>query len=273
MGFANDDQASVVVDDAAVGAGPEQAGVVPAARSGWRLSVYEDAGEAGGCYQSNAPARLSQREGPAADPERAAAEAARRARGKVRRYCAANRLNRLGTLTYRGGGCHDPRVLRDDVAGFFRRLRAGVGGRPPAYLWTGEWHKTGHGLHVHFAVGEYIRRSLIDQAWGHGFVHIKLLGYLPVGTGTVGQARKAAGYLSKYVGKAFEEDGRIAGLHRYEVAQGFEPVKVEVWGRTRPEAVREACRVMGDEVPERIWTSDEVEGWKAPPAVWVQWAG
>ena len=44
------------------------------------------------------------------DPGRARAEAARRAAGKVRRYCAANRLNRLGTLTYRGEGCHDPRV-------------------------------------------------------------------------------------------------------------------------------------------------------------------
>lgn len=190
--------------------------VLPAAvRSGWRLSVYPEAGEAAGCWQSSAPARLVLREGPAADPERAASEAARRARGKVRRYCAANRLNRLGTLTYGGGGCHDPLILRGHVAVFFRRLRAGVGGRRFAYLWTAEWHKTGHGLHVHFAVGEYVRRGLIDEAWGHGFVHITLLGDLPVGTGAVGQARKAAGYLSKYVGKAFAEGGRIPGLHRY----------------------------------------------------------
>ena len=237
------------------------------------MSLYEDAGEAGGCYQAPAVARLPVTDGLTADPERAAAEAARRARGKVRRYCAANRLNRLGTLTYRGVGCHDPRVLRSDVARFFRRLRGGLGGRPLPYLWTAEWHKTGHGLHVHFAAGEYIRRSLIERSWGHGFVHIKLLGDLPVGTGAVGQARKAAGYLSKYVGKAFDENGRIPGLHRYEIAQGFEPVKTEVWGRTRDEAVREACRLMGGEVPEVVWTSDEVEDWKAPPAVWVQWPG
>lgn len=61
------------------------------------MSLYEDAGEAGGCYQSPAVARLLLTDGITADPERAAAEAARRARGKVRRYCAANRLNRLGT--------------------------------------------------------------------------------------------------------------------------------------------------------------------------------
>jgi len=62
------------------------------------LSLYEDAGEAGGCFQAPPSARLPLH-GPAEDPERAAEEAARRARGKVRRYCAANRLNRLGTLT------------------------------------------------------------------------------------------------------------------------------------------------------------------------------
>jgi hypothetical protein len=55
----------------------------------------------------------------------------------VRRYGAANRLNRLGTLTYRGEGCHDPRALRGDLAGFFRELRAGLGGGPLPYLWAG----------------------------------------------------------------------------------------------------------------------------------------
>ena len=240
---------------------------------GWRLSLYADAGEAGGSFQSGGSARPSSRQGRAADPQRSAAEAARRARGKVRRYCAANRLNRLGTLTYRGEGCHDPIGLREDVAAFFRRLRTGLGGRALPYLWTAEWHKTGHGLHVHFAVGRYLRRSLIEQSWGHGFVHIKLLGDLPVGSGALAEARKAAGYLSKYVGKAFDEDSRIPGLHRYEVAQGFEPATTRLSARTRSDVLDQACRLMGGEVPERVWTSDEAENWKAPPAVWAQWPG
>ena len=67
------------------------------------------------------------------------------------------------------------------------------------YAWVPERHKSDHGLHLHFAVGRFIRRSLIERSWGHGFVHIKLLGDLPVGTGTVEEARRAAGYLSKYV--------------------------------------------------------------------------
>lgn len=206
------------------------------------------------------------------DPERSAAEAARRARSKVRRYCAANRLNRLGTLTYRGEGCHDPYEVRGHVAEFFRGLRSGLGGRSIPYVWTAEWHKTDHGLHVHFAVGEFVRRSLIEQAWGHGFVHIKLLGDLPVGSGAVAEARKAAGYLSKYVGKSFVER-RIPGLHRYEVAQGFQPAVTAVWGRTADEAIDKASDLLGGVQPAVRWDSASVEGWQGPPAVWVSWPG
>lgn len=70
---------------------------------GLSLSLYPDAGEAGGCFYRPPSGRKPS----GGDPDRAKAEAARRARSKVRRYCAANRLNRLGTLTYAGDGCHD----------------------------------------------------------------------------------------------------------------------------------------------------------------------
>ncbi len=66
--------------------------------------------------------------GRGADPERAAAEAVRRARAKIRRYGVANRLNRLATLTYAGKGCFDPVQLRQDVAAFFKALRPALGG-------------------------------------------------------------------------------------------------------------------------------------------------
>ena len=122
-------------------------------------------------------------------------EAGRRARARLRRYCAANRLNRLGTLTYRGEGCHDPELVRVHLGEFFRSLRDGLGGAAFPYVWVPEWHKSGHGLHAHFAVGRFVKRSLIESAWGHGFVHIKLLGDLPVGSGSLSEARIAAGYL------------------------------------------------------------------------------
>lgn len=241
---------------------------VPELRSGWYLSLYPTAGEGGGSFRYARPCRPS---GGPPDPERSATEAARQARTKARRYCAANRLNRLGTLTYAGAGCHDPRELRGHVAGFFRTLRGELGGAPLAYLWTAEWHKTGHGLHVHFAVGRYVPRHLIERAWGRGFVHIKLLGDLPVGSTSLEESRQAARYLSKYVGKAFDAR-RVRGLHRYEVAQGFQPGRVRLYGRTAEQVVAAASEQMGAE-PAYQWSSDEAIDWCGPPALWASWAG
>ena len=237
--------------------------------AGWRLSLYPQAGEAGGCFQPSVHApRVYVPGAPAADPDRALAEARRRARTKVRRYCAANRLNRLGTLTYRGGGCHDPVQLRADVAAFFKNLRLALGGGPLPYVWVPEWHKTDHGLHVHFAVGQYIRRSLIAQAWAHGFIHIKALTDLPVGSTSWHEARRAAGYLSKYVTKSFETD--LAGMHRYEVAQGFQPAVERLSDTSRDRVLAQATRRMGA-APSRVWFSEDTEAWVGPPAMWFAW--
>lgn len=150
------------------------------------MSVCVAAREAGGLFRSRPPAAPVVR-------VPGASEAARRARGKVRRYCAANRLNRLGTLTYRGAGCYDPAQLRADVALLFRTLRTLLGGLPFPYLWRAEWHKTGHGLHLHLAVGRFIPRKVIEAAWLHGFVHIKLFGDLPVGVGKVARVTDVGG--------------------------------------------------------------------------------
>lgn len=236
---------------------------------GWTFTLYPDAAEGGGSFRSGADATGAGDSGQLTDPGRSEDDAARRARGKVRRYCAANGLNRLGTLTYAGAGCHDPRELRDDLGLFFRRLRGSVGRRFP-YLWVPEWHKHGHGLHAHFAVGMYIPRGAIEAAWGRGFVHIKLLGELPVGSGTLGEARLAARYLSKYVGKDVGSD-HAAGLHRYEVAQGYQPRKVIADAPTAAAVLGWAEHVMGA-APARVWQSRDEDAWEGPPAVWAQWA-
>lgn len=238
---------------------------------GWWLTVCPAAGEAGGSFRYSLPKPYVPRQGPASDPDRAKAEAARRARGQVRKYCAGNRLNKLGTLTYEGEGCHDPRVFRADVARFFRKLRARLGGQAIPYLWVPEWHPKGHGLHAHFAVARYIHKSHIRSAWGHGFIHIKLLGDLRAGSGVLDEARHAAGYLGKYVSKTFDA-AHTDGLHRYEVAQGFHPLKERIYGRSREEVLDLASQRFGC-LPERVWTSEQVPDWKAPPAVWAQWPG
>jgi hypothetical protein len=233
----------------------------------WALSLYPDAGEGGGCL--SVPRRVVPSGGPP-NMERAAEEAGRRARAKIRRYAAANRLNRLGTLTYRGEGCHDPLRLRDDLGGFFRELPAGLDAERFAYVWVPQWHPGGHGLHAHFAVGRFIRRRLIEGSWGHGFVHIKLLDGLPVGSGSLGEARLAARYLARYVGREVEDARRLAGLHRYEVAQGFQPAKIACYGTTAEDVIERASGFMGS-APEQVWLSASVEGWRGPPACWAQW--
>jgi hypothetical protein len=233
----------------------------------WAFVLYPDAAEGGGSFRS---AVASTGRPYSTDvPLDSRDDATRRARGKVRRYCAANRLNRLGTLTYAGDGCHDPAQLRADIGEFFRRLRSTLD-EPFPYLWVPEWHKSGHGLHVHFAVGRYVRQGVIRDAWGRGFVHIKLLGDLPVGSGTLGEARLASRYLSKYVGKDLGER-TAAGLHRYEVAQGFQPRSVALEGVTSDEVLDWAASVMG-KAPERVWRSADEAEWAGPPAVWAAWA-
>ena len=235
----------------------------------WTFSLYPQAGEGGGCF---VPPLASEGLGPGGgrpDPERSQEEAGRRARAKLRRYCAANRLNRFGTLTY-ARSCRDPHQVRAEVGLFFRGLRRELGGEALPYAWTSEWHPGGHGLHVHFAVGRYVRQRLIRDVWGRGIVHIKLIGDLPHGSGALEEARVAAAYLAKYVSKSLDDERRAAGLHRYEVAQGFQPERVQLQARAEADLLAEASARMGGD-PSRLWRSSASDGWTKPPAVWCAW--
>ena len=116
-----------------------------------------------------------------------------------------------------------------------------------------------------------MRHSLIREVWGRGRTHIKLIGDLPVGSGALGEARQAARYLAKYVSKNVADE-RVPRLHRYEVAQGFQPAKVELAGESDVAVIEQASELMGGQ-PEVIWRSAGQEGWRAPPAYWCAWAG
>jgi hypothetical protein len=253
-------------------------------RAHWVLTLYPDAREASGVWLK--PGRqepVGASAGGGADPERARWEAGRRARMKMRLYCVSNQLNRLGTLTYAGEGLHDPDELRSDVAEFFKRLRAGIKvkylptkhgigpGDPFPYVWVPQWHPGGHGLHAHFAVGRYIPRGVIEAAWPHGFINIKLLSDLSTGSGVLEEARLAARYMAGYIGSQLDDERRRLGLHRYEVAQGFQPVEVKLHGRTADEVIERASQQLGAQ-PKRVWHSDSSkEAWHGPPACWAQW--
>jgi hypothetical protein len=164
--------------------------------------------------------------------------------------------------------------VRRHAGEFFRSLRNALGGEPLPYIWVPELHRDGEHFHLHFAVGRYISRRHIEAAWGRGFVHIKLLGNLPVGSGAVAEARVAAGYLSKYVAKSIGDSSkRDMGMHRYDLAEGFRPSTLRFYGaKSSDEVIAQASAVLGGE-PVVRWSSAEAEGWSAPPAIWAQWAG
>jgi hypothetical protein len=161
--------------------------------------------------------------------------------------------------------------VRADVGDFFRSLRVALGGKPFPYAWVPEWHKS-HGLHVHFAVGRFIRHSLIEATWGRGHVGIDLIGDLPIGSGSREEARKAAAYLSKYVTKSFD-DPRASRLHRFDVAQGFQPESSRIYGRTVEEALGHAADLMNGAAPTVVWRSEDSPLWQGPPSVWASWTG
>jgi hypothetical protein len=189
-------------------------------------------------------------------------------------YCAANRLDHLGTLTYRPPGCYEPRQARADVAVFMRGLRASLGHRLP-YVWVPEWHPGGHGLHVHFAVSQFIDHALIDRTWDRGHTFITYLRGAPGGSDRLAKARRTGRYLGKYVGKGFAEardpSGRARpGLHRYDVAQGFQPVRLRLLGTSEADVLAQAAAFMGAP-PSTQWSSEGREEWTGPPVVWASW--
>lgn len=112
------------------------------------------------------------RVGSGQDKEHAAVEAGRLVRARLRRYGAANGLNHLGMLTYRGEGCRDPARVGADVGEFFQALRTRLSGDRSARVWMPEWHHAGRGLHVYFTVGRYVPRSLSASAECRGLVHM-----------------------------------------------------------------------------------------------------
>ena len=124
---------------------------------------------------------------------------------------------------------------------------------------------------MHFAVGRYVPQPLIREVWARGHVHIKLIGDLPVGSGALEEARRAASYLAKYVSKNIADE-RIPRLHRYEVAQGFQPLKVRLSGDSDRAVIAAASERMGG-APVRVWRSAEQEGWRGARAYWCAWAG
>ena len=236
------------------------------ARGRWRIALYPDAGEASAVFQGTAAVSRSfdvHRPTTGPDPS-----ADRRARRQIRRYCAANRLVYLWPATYAptDDGRLDPRRVRADIREFFRRLRRVIGRAFP-YLLVIEWHKTGHGQHVQFAVAEYMAHPTVRDVWGHGIVWVSGPRGRTGPDATLAEARRVARYVAKYVAK---EAAAAGGLHRYEVAQGFQPRCRVLYAATADGALLAAADEMGGP-PTRKWESRSDAEWAGPPAVWASW--
>jgi len=233
--------------------------------------------------------RVESPEEEAARQKRNRLNAARRARARSRRYCKANRLSRLWTLTF-ADAVYDRRTVVASLNALARALRAQFGEAFP-YLWAIEEHESG-ALHVHLAAGRIVAlrcRSCdpdkqgkglhqddmrkwapcLRCTWGHGFVLAQKF------KGQKGNGRKAsaavAGYVAKYVGKDVE--GCEPGEKSYDVGRGFKPGEVvfEVTG-TSGEALAVVAAVYFDGGgPGFVWSSEDVEDWYGPPVRVAFW--
>lgn len=209
-----------------------------------------------------------------AAPDAAASRerAARRSRGRVRRWCVANKAVRLGTLTYRGEGQHAwPGVVRD-LHNFRRRLRQVRPGL--AILTAAELHPGGHGWHVHVALTDYVPQAVLASCWGQGFASVKLFRSRRSGSGPV-SSRVVGRYVAKYLGKAQEGGERPAWAHAYEVTQGTQPSRLRLSGLSWGGVYAGLSALMGGE-PGYRWDSSSAGGpqpWCGPPASFLSWQG
>lgn len=247
----------------------ERAARLAQLRSGWTFALYPDALEGGGCWVT--PRRVQPvfiRAGEGANSARSLQEAGRRARTAARRYIVANRCDKMITFTY-AQACHDRDQFVADMHAFWLALRAALGGKPFPYLWVPEWHKS-HGLHAHAAVSQYIPFALILSLWGRGRVRIERMAGAPAGrsAGVVAErARICARYLAKYIGKAFDDERRVLGRHRYDIGQGFRPKRIVFTADTRDGALAQACDYMGSRA-DTLWFSPEDANYAAMWAAW-----
>jgi hypothetical protein len=190
---------------------------------------------------------------------RSAEEAARRARREIGRYCVANRLQYMWTLTF-AEAVWDVDEARRAVVELVERLRQWFGG-PFPYLYVFELHPAGHGLHVHLAVPRYIPHEVVAERWGRGYVWVS--GPKRRGLAAAVAARSAARYLAKYVDKAIEEQHSF-GRHRYEKAQGFAPERRRVRRWNLNDGIRYVIDYFGRQ-PSYVWSSEQDPAWAGPP--------
>lgn len=223
---------------------------------GWVGKLHVEAREA----VATRPARtrdLAEKPPKEPDPERSASESARRAAARIRVLAKANKITRLGTMTFAQGIAWEDResviralmLFRKRLARRFPRLR---------WLWVLEMHPGGHGWHVHIGFDRFVPKAVLAEAWGVGFVDIRML---RSGTGRKLEPSKVAAYLAKYVAKEANED-HMAGKRRFSASANCVDTVVEVEFSTLTEFI---AFVRSKWIPGWCWSSNDSDDWRGPP--------
>jgi hypothetical protein len=191
--------------------------------------------------------------------ERSHQAAVSRAKRELRRFCTNHRLFFMWTLTYANGGRWDEPRLHREVERFVAKVVAARGGERFPYAFVVEHHKSG-ALHVHMAVPFFIKHKRLETLWGRGWVWIR--DKRKRGECAHVGAVRAAGYLTSYVKKEFEESPY--GRRRYEVARGFKVLRYQVRRRDLDDGQRYAEAVFLGK-PEHVWHSRDCVDFAGPP--------
>jgi hypothetical protein len=190
----------------------------------------------------------------------------KRARAKFRRYAKRNRLRKMWVLTFTEA-TWDRALISGLVNELMVKWRSFYGGHAFPYAYVLELHPSGHGYHVHVATPlGFMDKNALQKMWGHGVVWFSDR-KAPKGTSARKQSEILSYYLAKYLDKSFDDESRRPGEHRYEVAQGFDPVQVRRSFATAGEA-REWLMLFEGEQFREVWCSDDQDEWDGRP-VWL----
>lgn len=204
------------------------------------------------------------------------ADSATRAKGKVRRYCKANRMRFLWTLTY-ADQPPDLETVKRHLRWFFRQLQQ-MFGRQPLVAVVELGSKRGR-FHVHFAAARFLSIEGLSRCWHRGKVWVGDPRRMP-GRVAVGHLAR---YLAKYVSKDLDGPAersprhRQDGQHRYHLAEGFQPECLSAQASRPAPLLAGAMARMGE--PERVvafdlrpeapafgyWVCWREEDWYPPP--------
>lgn len=253
--------------------------------SGWKFSYWPGCGEASVCIVTSGSNRSRgiERHREKSDEEMALhwQIANGRAGTRSRRYFVTNRLRYMWVLTFRGER-FDRRKVMSDVADFARRLRVMHGGEKFPYWYSPELHPGGHGWHVNFFISYRVEHGLIEALWDKGFVWVT--DFATSMKGPKGEPlglcrtpreglRRAASYGCKYAQKDWSPEHVGALSHRYEVAQGFAPIRQSGWieGPIEAESLVQFLVPVEDQRWMKRWNSDDEPEWNRPPIRTWRW--